>query len=715
MPNHTLAPEHPRPAPAHFLDRALRPQSVAIIGASNNTERISGRALHYLKSAGFEGRIYPVNPKRTIVQGLPAFGSVTDIPESADIALICLGADHLLQAVNDCADAGIGTAVIFAAGFAETGTRGTAAQRELEATAAARGVRLFGPNCLGVMNSATGFMGTFSSAFDAGVPKPGGIAIVSQSGAYGGHLAYLCRRRNLGVSYWMSTGNESDVDVAECIDWLARQDDVSVILAYAEGVTDGARFTSALETARRRRTPVVFMKVGQSAIGARAAQSHTASMAGEDDVFGTVLRQYGAYRATTTQEQIDVAYACSRGIYPAGRSLGVVTVSGGFGVQLCDAADRHGLDVAPLPESGQEKLRQINPMGSDNNPCDTTANWLNDTSLITQTLEVMYAEGGYSSIVAALTMLPDTPAFGEQVRKAITAGTADFLNRPTVLCMEARDSVITAYENEGFLVYDDSERAVLALSALSFFVEAWERSPRETASSGSSHGLGDHALSEVESRRRLAAAGLPMLPSALVTTTAELTDATRTIPAPYAVKVVSAEIAHKTECGGVALDIADAESAEAARRDIVDRVSAAAPDALIDGVLITTMAPEGIEVIIGTTNDPVFGTVTMVGLGGTEAELYRDIAMRIGRIDAEQALAMIAETRMSTLLDGFRGHPGGDREALARAIVAVSSFAAAHADELDSVEVNPLRVLPPDMGAVALDALVIPRAARSTV
>ena len=713
MPFRSAAAPSASTASEHFLDRALCPQSVAIIGASNNTERISGRALHYLKNAGFEGRIYPVNPTRATVQGLPAFASVKDLPESADIALICLGAAHLLDAVNDCADAGIGTAVIFAAGFAETGSQGTAAQRDLEAVAAQRGVRLFGPNCLGVMNSSIGFMGTFSSAFDGGVPKPGGVAIVSQSGAYGGHLAYLCRRRNLGVSYWMSTGNESDIDVAECIDWLAHQDDVSVILAYAEGVTDGARFTKALETARRRRIPIVFMKVGQSAIGARAAQSHTASLAGEDAVFDAVLRQHGAYRATTTQEQVDVAYACSRGVYPAERSLGVVTVSGGFGVQLCDAAERHGLDVAPLPEPGQEKLRQINPMGSDNNPCDTTANWLNDTSLITQTLEVMYAEGGYSSIVAALTMLPDTPAFGDQVRQAITAGTADFLDRPTVLCMEARDSVVSDYEDNGFLVYDDSERAVMALSALSFFVEAWARDPHDVEMIESSSSLGNRALSEFESRRRLEAAGLPMLPSALVTNAEELAEAAQTISAPYAVKVVSAEIAHKTEVGGVALNLADAESAEAARCAIVDRVSEAAPDALIDGVLITAMAPEGIEVIIGTTNDPVFGPVTVVGLGGTEAELYGDIAMRIGRIDSTQAHEMIDETRMAALLDGFRGHPGGDRGALANAIVAVSSFAAAHSDELGSVEINPLRVLPPGKGAVALDALVVPSTARN--
>lgn len=703
------ASAQPSKSAPNFLDRALRPQTVAIVGASNNISRISGRALHYLKSAGFTGEIFAINPKRDTVQGLPAYASLEEVPTSPDIALICLGAAHLRQAIIDCADAGIGAAVIFAAGFAETGEEGMAAQTEIEDLARDRGVRLFGPNCLGVMNSSIGFMGTFSSAFDREVPTPGGIAIVSQSGAYGGHLAYLCAKRNMGVSYWISTGNESDVDVAECIDWLARQDDVSVILAYAEGVKDGARFSAALETARANRTPIVFMKVGGSALGAQAAQSHTASLAGEDTVFDAVLRQHGAYRALTTQEQVDVAYACSRKVYPAGRSLGIVTVSGGFGVQLCDAADRHGLDVSPLAERGRAHLREINPMGSDNNPCDTTANWLNDTSLITQTLHVMYAEGGYDSIVAALTMLPDTEHAGAPVREAITAGTVDFLDRPTVLCMEARDSVVKAYEEDGFLVYDDAERATVALSALNFFVESWSASAQTSEPAFAGGDLGSGALSEAAARSALLAVGIPFLPAEVVAGADDLAAATARMSAPYALKIVSADIAHKTEIGGVVLDVGDLAAAEAARRGILARAGAALPDAQIDGVLVSSMAPEGIEVIIGVSNDPVFGPVTMFGLGGTLAELFGDVALRIGRIGAEEAAAMIAQTRSAALIEGYRGNPAGDLTALAETIAALSEFGAAHADQLDSVEINPLLVLPPGEGVVALDALIVLR------
>lgn len=710
----TFSPVPQEAGTPHFLDRALQPQSVAIIGASNDTERISGRALHYLKSAGFAGRIFAINPKRDTVQGLPAYASLADVPESPDIALICLGAGHLRQAIIDCADASVGAAVIFAAGFAETGDEGLEAQRAIQDVARERGVRLFGPNCLGVMNSSIGFMGTFSSAFASEAPTPGGIAIVSQSGAYGGHLAYLCAKRRMGVSYWVSTGNEGDVDVAECIDWLARQDGVSVILAYAEGVKDGARFMTALETARRHRTPVVFMKVGGSELGARAAQSHTASLAGEDKVFEAALRQHGAYRAVTTQEQIDIAYACSRGIYPAGRNLGIVTVSGGFGVQLCDAADRNGLTVSPLAESGQARLRAINPMGSDNNPCDTTANWLNDTTLITQTLHVMYAEGGYDSIVAALTMLPDTDHAGERVREAITAGTADFLDRPTVLCMEARDEIVEAYENDGFLVYDDAERAAQALNALNFFVETWAIRPSTTEAVFNPADLGTVALSEAAARSTLVGAGIPFLPAKLATNAEDVVLATAEMPAPYAIKIVSADITHKTEIGGVALNIPDPDAAETARRDILTSAEEALTNAQVEGVLISPMAPAGIEVIIGVTNDSVFGPVTMFGLGGTEAELYDDVALRTGHISVEEATGMIAETRASALLDGYRGKAAGDRRALAKTIAALSDFGVAHSSQLDSVEINPLLVLPPGDGVVALDALVIPRTQEST-
>lgn len=690
------------------FENVLRPRSVAILGASNDTTRISGRAMHYLLKAGYQGEIYPVNNKRDEVQGLKAYSALAQVPTVPDMVLVCLPSALLVQALQDCVAKGVGAAVIYAAGFAETGAEGAALQQQLGAIARAGGLRLLGPNCLGLLNAHSGFMGTFSSAFDEQAPTPGPVAVVSQSGAYGGHVAYLCRKRGLGVGYWISTGNEVDIDVADCIRWLARQDDVKVILAYAEGIRDGANFVDALRVAHEHRKPVVFMKVGDSEHGALAAQSHTASLAGADAVYDGLFRQYGVYRARTTQEQVDVGYACSRGVYPPSRRLGVITVSGGFGIQLCDAAQRSGLDVASLPEVARAKLRELNPMGSDNNPCDTTAGWLNDMSLITRTFEVMYADGGYDSLIGSFTMLPDSPTFGARIQQAISAGTRDFLDRPTALCMEARPEVVQAYEASGFLVYDDSERAAIAIGALATLREGFERDMALVAVDTSlSCELGPEPLSEATAQRLLARAGVPFLPTAVVTCADDAVQAAHGMGFPVAMKIVSPDILHKTEIGGVILAVADAPAAHHAFETLLGRARQHKPHARIEGVLVTPMAPKGVEVIIGVNADPVFGPVVMFGLGGIFTEVFKDVSFRVAPFDRPQALSMIEQLKGHALLTGFRGQPAVDIEALAQLLVRVSQFAAANAGQLQSLDLNPIVAL--ESGLYALDAVVLPK------
>lgn len=699
----------PHPAAPSGFEQAFRPRSVAVIGASDDPGRISGRALHYLRRSGYRGALYPVHHKRDTVQGLTAHPTLAAVPEVPDVALIGLPAPLLKQAVADCVAKGVGAAVIYAAGFAETGEDGLATQTEIAELARRGGLRLFGPNCLGLMHAASGFVGTFSSAFDEKAPTGGNVAIVSQSGAYGGHLAYLCARRGIDIGYWVSTGNEAGTDVAECVHWLALQDDVSVILAYAEGVRDAGRLRTALAVAHERRKPVVFMKVGVSATGAAAAQSHTASLAGSDAVYDALFRQYGVHRARTTQEQVDLAYACSRGVLPAGRRVGVVTVSGGFGVQLCDAAERHGLDVAGLPEEARAALRAINPMGSDDNPCDTTAGWLNDMSLITDTFRVMYAGGAYDSVIGSFTMLPDSPTYGEGIKEAIRAGTADFMDRPTVLCMEARPEVVRSYEEAGFLVYDDSERAVAALDGLARLREGFERPlPAPVLPDPAPLDLPDGPLSEAQARELLGPAGVPFPEAEVVTSATGAAEAAARIGFPVVMKIVSADLPHKTEAGGVVLGVADQDAARLQFTALTTRVAAARPDARVQGVLVARTAPPGTEVIVGTRNDPVFGPVTMVGTGGVQAELFRDVATRVGAVDRDEARSMIAETRGHALLTGFRGLPDADVDALADLLVTVSAFAVAHADQIDTVELNPVIVRTAGQGVLALDALVVP-------
>ncbi|WP_040829739.1 acetate--CoA ligase family protein [Nocardia jiangxiensis] len=695
--------------PRSPLDRAFRPQSVAILGASDDPTRISGRALHYLLRAGFSGGIFPVNNKRDTVQGINAYRSLADVPGTPDVALIALPSRLLAAALRECVAKGVAAAVIYAAGFAETGESGAGLQDELVEIARAGGLRLFGPNCLGLMNSASGFVGTFSSAFDAGTPKGGGVAIASQSGAYGGHLAYLCRERGLDVGYWVSTGNESDVDVATCIDWLARQDEVTVIMAYLEGATDGDRLRAALATARAHRKPVVITKVGKSAAGAVAAASHTASLAGADGVYDAVFAEFGAYRARTTQELVDIAYACDRGVFPRGRRLGIVTVSGGFGVELCDAAERYGLDVAGLPEAARARLRELNPMGSDDNPCDTTANWLNDPSLITKTFQIMYGGGDYDSVIGSFTILPDSPTFGAGIRDAIRAGTEGYLDRPTALCMQARPDVVRAYEEAGFLVFGDSDRAAHALAALARIAESFAASPHEALDPGTPTEANLSGLSEADAQEVLAEVGVPFLPSRLVHDRESADAAAREFAVALAAKIVSPDLAHKTDVGGVELDVTDAA---AAFDSITTRVAAARPDARIDGVLLTPMAPSGVELIVGTSTDAVFGPVTMVGLGGVAAELHRDVVLRVGAVTVEAAREMVLGLRSAALLTGHRGAPAADLDALARLISTVSRFAVANRDRVASVELNPVLACPDR--TLALDALIITHSQKGT-
>ena len=328
----------------------LRPSSVAIIGASDDPTRIGGRPLRYLKEAGFAGNIYPINPKYDKVQGLSAYPNIRDVPAAVEFALIAVPAAVAVQAIEDCAAHGVKAAVIFSSGFAEIGADGIAMQQQLSKIARQSGMRIVGPNCLGVFNPHANFFITFTATLERGFPEPGRLSIISQSGAYGSHVYMLARKRNLKINYWITTGNECDVHVAECLQWLATDPDTDVIAVYAEGIRNGAVLLDAFTRARANHKPVIFMKVGRTEVGAQAAASHTASLAGSDAIFDAVCRQYGVHRANTTEELLDVAYACGRGIYPTGKRLGLITISGGVGVQMADTASAYGFSADEIAE-----------------------------------------------------------------------------------------------------------------------------------------------------------------------------------------------------------------------------------------------------------------------------------------------------------------------------------------------------------------------------
>lgn len=690
------------------LDALFRPRSVAILGASDDATRISGRPVRYLIEGGFKGNVYPVNPNRETVQGLKAYKSLADVPETPDVALLAVPSSLTEQAVRECVEKGVKGAVIFSAGYAESGEDGFAIQARISDIAQKGGLRLLGPNCLGIFNPQIGFYGTFTQSLDKEMPFPGPLGIISQSGAYGSHIAYLARKRGIGINYWITTGNEADIDVAESLEWMATQPDIKVIMAYVEGVRDGARFRRALASARENGKPIVMMKVGRSEIGARAASSHTASLAGSDAIYDALFRQYGVHRATTTEEQIDVAYACARGIFPKGNKLGVVTLSGGAGVLISDAAERNGLDVAPMPVSAQKTLKDLLPFATVVNPVDTTAQALNDMNLLAKNIEVILEQGGYDALIGFFTTVPNTRTLSKPLRDAIARGCARFPDRLIALQMIADPDVVAEYEKAGFLVFEDSDRAVAALAALSRFGRSLSRTGVETRVAPAAP-IGKGALSERAAKDLLARAGIPFLDERVAGDAAAAGAAADEIGYPVVLKIVSPDIEHKTEIGGVMVGVADRKAAEAGYATLIERAAKHRPDAKIEGVLVAPMAKKGVEVIVGVSRDPVFGPAVMFGLGGVHVEVLKDVTFRLAPFGREEAMRMIDEIRGRALLSGVRGAPASDIGALADLLVRISEFAAAHAEDIETVDLNPVVAWPKGEGVVALDALVVPR------
>lgn len=691
------------------------PESVAIVGASDDPARISGRPLRYLLESGYKGAVFPVNPRRHTVQGVRAYPTLGALPVIPDVVLVVVAAEWVKPAITECAAKGVKSVVIFSAGFAEADLAGRKAQDEIVAIVRQAGMRMFGPNCVGLFNSESGFYGTFTQSLDRGLPESGPVAVVSQSGAYGADLLFMARERGLGIKYWLATGNEADLTVADGLLWMARQPDVKVIMCYAEGVRDGEAFIHALRVAHENRKPIVFLKSGRSDSGARAALSHTAAMAGSDAVYDALFRQYGVHRARTAGEQIDIAYACAHGVLPAGNRLGIVTISGGVGVQMCDAAERCGLEVPPMPLASQAKLKKLLPFAGVGNPCDTTAQALNDMSLMATNLDVMLGEGGYDALVAFFSSVPASSRVGEPLRQAIRTGTSGHAGTLMVLAMIVDAVTLRSYRDAGFLTYDDSDRAVEVIGALARLRSSFDRPlsgiPPDGLRLEAPIALGGRALSEHAAKKILADHGVSMLPERVVTTWADAVAAADEFGYPVALKIASPDIPHKTEIGGVLLNVADAASVKEGFGVLLAKAARGVPSARIEGVLVAPMAPHGIETIIGVARDPVFGPVVMFGLGGTFVEIFRDVTFRVAPFDQEEARRMMREVKGYALLEGARGAEPFDIDAVAKALAGISRFSAVNAAVIDSIDINPFLVLPKGQGAVALDAVIVPSAA----
>ena len=688
----------------------VAPRSIAVIGASDDPKRIGGRPLGYMIRAGFSGPLWPVNPRRDTVQGLPAFAGVDALPDAPEACIVAVPAPVVPDTLEACAAKGAKAAVVFSSGFAEMGEEGATLQSRIRAIARAGGMRVLGPNCLGIFNARCDWMATFSSSVDHELPKPGPVSIASQSGAYGSHVFHLMRQRGIETGIWITTGNEADVDVADAVAYLVRDEDTKVIVAYAEGIRDGEAMRAALADAAAARKPVIFMKVGRSAIGAAAAASHTAALAGSDRVYDALFAQYGVIRVDTTDQMLDTAYAAARGRFPNGDRLGIMTISGGVGVQMADAAEDLGLQVPPMPEAAQKTLKELLPYAAVRNPVDITAQAFNDLSLITTNMRMMLDEGGYDVVVAFFTMIAASRFIADDLIKTLEETRERFPDKSIILSLIAPPEIVRHYENGGYPVYEDPTRAVTAAAALMRFGRFFGRPselPPPALPAGAPPVPAD-ALAEHHATDLLEAWGVPFVGRRLAVSADEARAAATALAGRLVLKIASPDILHKTEIGGVIVGVEGADEAVEAYATLMARAADKMPDARIDGVLVAAMAPDGVEAVIGVQNDPTFGPVVMVGLGGVLIEVLEDVAFRLAPFGVDEARRMIAELKGAKLFEGVRGAPPADVDALAELLATISVFAASEAARIESVDLNPVRVLPKGQGVVALDALIVP-------
>ena len=686
------------------LDALLRPQSVAIIGASTNQHKVGGVPVALLSTLGYAGRVIPVHPQASDIQGLPAVRSILDAGGAVDLAIVAVPVVHAEQVMRECVQAGVKAAIMFTSGFAEVGGDGIAQQANMAKIAADAGMLLLGPNCLGVMNLRARLFATFSPGPLAGVPPVGKIGLVSQSGAFGGYAYSMARKGGLGLSHWVTTGNEAGVQAADVIEWFAHDDETGVILAYLEGCRDGPRLRHALLAARDAQKPVVIVKVGRTAAGARAAMSHTAALAGEDAVYDAVFEECGALRAFTMEEFFRMGLTFATAHLPARAATAIITLSGGVGTLMADRAEDLALDLPPMTDTEAAALKAAVPFCSTANPIDVTGQVIGTPEVLVTACAAVAEGGRYGAIALFTAAGAFSPVFWPAMRDSARA----LAGRPGIAATIS--GMVTDEQRRelmqlGCLVFEEPTHAIEAISNLNRFVQVCANARDAVSVTAGNITLPRAgALNEAESLAFLEQAGVRAAPYAVATNANEAAAIAQRFDAPVAIKVLSRDLMHKSDVGGVRLNVRGADAARAAFDAIKDDVTRMAPGAAFEGVLVAKMVKPVLECMAGARLDPVFGPIVAFGVGGTEVEWIKRVALVTAPADPRRVRELLERLDIPRRLDGWRGGPKISVDGLVDAVCGVAQLAAAAGERLVNLEINPLMVTAE--GVFAADAVV---------
>ena len=694
------------------LDALFRPRSIAVVGASSDPTKTGGRPVHLLRKHGFAGAILPVNPKADTIQGLPAFASVDALAETPDLVLVAVPGAGAVAALEAAAARGVGAAVVLSAGFAESGADGAALQDRVTALARETGMRIVGPNCLGTVSVRNRAIGTFSVALENEMPAEGGVSIVSQSGNVGSAALRQLGDSGAGVARFIATGNEADIQASDAIEWLATDDETGVILCCLETCRDGPRLVRALEKAREAAKPVVILKIGTSEVGQKAALSHTGGLAGSDRVFDAVFARSGAIRVRSLEELVQIG-AAIEAIGPrriAGApSVALIAASGGFGVMMADAASANGIAVNPLGEAAQARIKAAIPLASAMNPIDATAQMSANPDIMEQLLQATVEDDANNVICLMLALGMEIPRMRDVFTAAFAKVLAQHPETLLVACIPGPADAIAQLRAMGIACFPGIDAAMAGIAAIGRLPAAGDDVDATPGEAIAPERLDPSVFrNEATAKAVLGAAGVPFVNDVTVRTAEEAGAAAARLAVPVAMKILSPDIQHKSDIGGVELNVTGDEAARAAFGRIMAAAAEHAPGAAVDGVLVSPMTSGGVELILGTTTDPSFGPAIMVGLGGVFAEIFQDTALRMAPVTAAEAHAMLRELKAFPLLDGARGRPRADTGALCEAIAALSRFAVRHAPDVAEIDINPLLVRPEGQGAVALYAPLVP-------
>lgn len=696
------------------LSRLFSPRGIAVVGATDSRTGVGGQPMHYLTGYGYAGEVFPVNPRREDVLGRTCYPSLSDVPGPCDVVLIAVPSRSVPGIVREAGACGIPFAVVLSAGFREAGEEGRQIEAELVSAGRDAGVRIVGPNCMGVLNIPEKVHNGFGQGFGVRDYPAGPVAMATQSGGYGFTMVRNASRGGLGFNYVASVGNSVDLNVLDFVDYFLDRDDVKVVTAFIEGISDGRRLLALGRKALEVGKPILVWKAGRTGAGAKAAASHTASLAASYALYRAAFREGGYIELNDYEDLVDVARAFLGGVLPRGNRVALVSGSGGAGVVASDRFVEAGLQLPDYTEATHARLRDIlPPLAVPANPVDLSGqNTKDGRSLSNAAVEVVLGDDDIDMV-----MVRSGQSIASPERAGELIGIARASGKPVLVATVAEDHLSgkATLDEAGVPWFLTVGRAAVAARALADFaarrrrieasgdaaqVPPWSR--RELALPAG----GGKFLSERASREVLAAYDIPTTRQRAVPLDGiDALDALD-LAFPVAVKVNSADLPHKSEAGGIRLGLADLDAVKAAAHEVVAKARAHAPKAEIDAVLIQEMA-RGAELMLGAVDDECFGPVVLFGLGGIFAELIGDVAYRFAPLDHAAAREMIGEIRGALILEGYRGQPAVDPDALADIIVRLGQLITDHRGRIESIDVNPLFVLGGDIAAA--DALVVLR------